>query len=272
MKTINFFHLERGGGNTMRDILVRQYNHIYNIRQFKDYDKRYKDLKVMSNDEKKKIELIVGHQYFGIHKLLPQEMQYFTLLREPIQKIVSAYQYYRRTVDSPYHNIANEYSLESILLNELKLHFNNGYVRCLAFEHPSDEIEYGRITEEHYQLAKKRIDKYFIAGVTDLYDEMLVYLYERLGWRKYPLYTKANFAKPQHLIKSPTWMVMNLIQEHNKWDIKLYNYVKRQFMSLLVDAGPGYYLKVDKFRTLNRSVGRIFIGQRLKRMIKRAIS
>jgi len=269
MRTINFFHLERGGGRTMKDLLARQYNNIFDIYQSKDFDGRLIDLYNMNVANRYDIELIQGHQYFGIHKALEQPVTYIAIFRHPVNKVISAYQSYRRTVDSPNHEWAMENTLKQALKKKLKVHFDNGYTRVLVFENSNEEVPYGKVTEEHFLLAKGRLEKHFLVGTTDKYDEFLVLLYHTLDW-KYPFYTKANFAKPEHKLKYPFFDVetLELIIEQNEYDLRLYHWIEGR-VATYSPFVLEFERKVKRFKFLNKTVGKLFIRERLSRLLKR---
>src|SRR5215211_4471350 len=90
-KTVIFIHNPKTGGRTLRRITDRQYEpndiivvpgehyHPSTVEQY---------LAVPGKDHPR---LIRGHIPFGIHGLIPVEFAYITLLREPVNRVLSQY-------------------------------------------------------------------------------------------------------------------------------------------------------------------------------------
>jgi len=89
-----------------KDILGRYYENIFDIRHSKDFAKRQEELISMPTEEKLRIELIQGHQYYGIHRYLFSPFKYITMLRHPISGAISAYQNYQRQPESSHHDFS----------------------------------------------------------------------------------------------------------------------------------------------------------------------
>lgn len=271
---LNFFHLERGCGRTTKDITARMYNphEIFDIYRSADYEQRKDDLYelfVNNTDDSLKIKIVQGHQYYGIDAGL-ENFQYFTILRHPVEKVISAYQSYRRTYDSPNHAAAMLNTLEEHLDNKVKLHFDNGYTRVFAFKSEEEDqgVPWGKLKEKHFLTAKNRLAE-MIVGTTEMCDEFLVYMWRTQGW-KIPLYSRANFAKKKHKIEVSEDLRLR-IAELNKYDMKLYEFAQYQFIKQL-SVVEDYTQKLILFKFLNASLGRLYIGQRLKRLIARRLN
>jgi len=273
-KTHIFFHATRGGGVTLKDILARQYDNIFDIFQFKNYDERKKDLRFMSQKEQRKIELIQGHQYFGIHKELLQDCVYFTLLRHPVDRVVSAYQSFRKTKDSPHHKWANYFSLKDILeRNPLGMksgfwEFNNYYTRILANIRP-DEVAYGEIENKHYQQARDNLREHFLFAPSEKFDDMLVYLHHKLKWRKSPYYSRANTVKKKDRIEVDE-ETKRIIRRLNHYDLELWYYAKSEFEERIKEV-PNFEKNVSGFKMMNRMTGNTWPWKRIKRKIERIL-
>jgi len=268
-KTHIFFHATRGGGVTLKDILARQYDYIFDIFQFKNYDERKKDLRMMSQKRQRKIELIQGHQYFGIHKELLQDCVYFTLLRHPVDRVISAYQSFRKTKDSPHHEWANMYSLEEVLSSgDGFWEFNNYYTRILANIRP-DEVKYGEVESKHLQHARDNLREHFLFAPSEKFDEMLVYLHHKLKWRKTPYYSRANSVKKKDRIEVDE-ETKRMIRRLNHYDLELWYYTKSEFEEKTKEI-PRFEELVHIFKKFNNASGVIYLGKRIKRKIERMI-
>ncbi len=89
-ETVIFLHIPKAAGSTLLHILQRAYkpeNRLF----IEDDSIREPDrlLSSMSDTQKREIALLAGHVKFGIHTWLPQPATYFTILRHPIERIIS---------------------------------------------------------------------------------------------------------------------------------------------------------------------------------------
>ena len=58
----------------------------------------------LSQVERDALRLVVGDMPFGVHRFTNQRSSYFTFLREPIDRVVSAYYHVKRTTEHPMHH------------------------------------------------------------------------------------------------------------------------------------------------------------------------
>ena len=102
-KSVIFLHIPKVGGTTVNRIIDRQYkpNTIYRVRDDDSRHKRIQDcvdeFKLLPSSEKEEIEVVMGHMGFGIHNFLPQPSVYITMLRDPVERVISYYYYVLRT-------------------------------------------------------------------------------------------------------------------------------------------------------------------------------
>ena len=91
-RVVIFLHLPKNGGNTIHYILKRLYpkKKVFTIKVKKG---RLGTDQFISLPRKKKnqIKVLKGHMYYGLHKYFETEVEYFTLLRNPTDRIISYY-------------------------------------------------------------------------------------------------------------------------------------------------------------------------------------
>lgn len=102
-----FLHLNKTGGTTITDHIVKNLPSHKFLLLYPDFKNKSKIktetiLKSLSFSDKNNLKVIIGHQaYYGIHKFFPQrDVRYVTILRDPIKRIVSQYNYRRARIDS----------------------------------------------------------------------------------------------------------------------------------------------------------------------------
>jgi hypothetical protein len=265
--TLIFLHLPRTGGTTLRDILSKQYSDkvTFENKTLLDTDQNFN---AENKSEKRKHKLIKGHVYFGIHEHITQNCTYFSMMRNPIERVTSLYNYIKnRSKHKDYEYIKNK-SITHYIESKRNLFMDNGQTRLLAGRHTSLEVPFRRINEGHLEQAKENIKSHFIlVGLTERYDETLLLLQRMLQW-KTPTYSIANAAKREKKTKQHAPKFRELIAEYNQLDLLLYDYVSALFDEQ-IKKYPMVLEELEKFELKNRFTGKIQIGARLKRKISK---
>ena len=265
--TLIFLHLPRTGGTTLRDILSKQYSDkvTFENKTLLDTDQNFS---VENKSEKGKHKLIKGHVYFGIHEHIIQNCTYFSMMRNPIERVTSVYNYIKiRPKHKDYEYIKNK-SITHYIESKRNLFMDNGQTRLLAGRHTSLEVPFRRINEGHLEQAKENIKNHFIlVGLTERYDETLLLLQRMLQW-KTPTYSIANAAKREKKTKQHAPKIRELIAEYNQLDLQLYHYVSVLF-DKQISNNPKVLEKLEKFELKNRFAGKFHVGSRIKRKISK---
>src|SRR3989304_7440515 len=84
-----FLHIPKTAGSSLRKVVERFYSpeKIYLI-----YERNHNNMhdrnafKALSDSDKLKIKIFMGHVSFGLHDFIPQACSYVTMLRDPIEK------------------------------------------------------------------------------------------------------------------------------------------------------------------------------------------
>ena len=184
--TAIFIHIHKTGGSSLNEIISHQYapQRILSLYQSNPFKKnsttpRYEALSRLSQEEKRRIALIRGHIAFGIHEFLPQPACYFTLVRNPISRMLSHYYYIQKSARNPntkrrnYQKIAPRQlskvlgtTLDQFIDNYVNQGKDNHQTRILAGL--SGERYQGEVTVETLETAKENIRQHFaLVGVIE---------------------------------------------------------------------------------------------------------
>jgi len=265
--TLIFLHLPRTGGTTLRDILDKQYpdDVTFENKTLLDTDTNFN---VDNKPEKDQFKLVKGHVYFGIHEHINQKCTYFSMMRNPIERTISIYNYIKKRSGHKDHDLANKLTIEEFIKRGHNLFINNGQTRLMAGREASLNVPFNEINEIHLEQAKKNIQNHFIlVGLTERYNESLLLLKNFLSW-KTPTYSIANAVKRDKKTTQIDSQLKDLIIEYNQIDFQLYDYVTVLFDEQ-IEKYPMIRDELEKFELKNRFAGKFQICARLKRKINK---
>lgn len=235
-----FLHNLKTGGTTLRDIVSRQYEPS-ELRT----TGRVVEIKKLTNPSK--VRAIQGHLSYGIHAYVPGESTYATLLRDPVERIISLYSFLLEKPNHAFHPAARSGGLEAFVTSGKVLEVDNGQTRRLSGMHP----KFGRCSEAMLEVAKANLDRHFaVVGTTERFDESLLLLKRAFGWRSV-LYFKRKVTKKKPKRGALSSGDLATIEAYNELDAELYAYAADKLARVVDRQGPEFRQEVRAFETLN---------------------
>src|SRR6185436_6082694 len=117
-------------------------------------------LNELTKTQSQQIKYIKGPVYFGVHEFLPQPCTYITMLREPVDRIVSYYYHLRRDINSELHTVTRQMSLKEFVCSDLTSELENAQTRVLSGMKWSSKDAVGLSSNEILVLAKKNLKEH----------------------------------------------------------------------------------------------------------------
>lgn len=254
--TVIFLHIPKAAGSTLHSVLRGYYpkESVCHIPvSIPNREAVYADL---NRDQRARVRLIKGHLLFGIHRLVPDRFTYITVLRHPVDRVVSHYYYVRRT---PRHRLfetlrSSDMSLEEYVTSKTALELNNGQVRAL-YGPDHLEVEYGECMPAMFEQAVHNLRTHFsVVGLTDRFDESLLLMRQLLGWNRWPFYVARNVTENRPAVRRVPQHVIKKIEQDNELDLELYALARRSFDEQMERHEISKQL--ERFRTWNGVYGR----------------
>ena len=158
-----------------------------------------------------------GHMLFGLHAILPQPATYITVLREPVDRVISSFYFMR---NYKLHPLYWKFKLENWSLEDFVRRSPRENVQCkiiagAAYEKPC--------TAEICERAKENLVRYFsVVGLFERFEESLALMKLRFGW-KLQRYLSFNVTRSRPRKADVPRSTLDLIAEKNAFDISLYN-------------------------------------------------
>jgi hypothetical protein len=250
-KRVIFLHIPKTAGTTLRQIVRRQYP-AESIFTF-DETHRFDDFQRLRDAQKAEIRLLGGHMIFGLHRFMPGPSTYFTVLREPVERVISDYYFVRNTPVHHHYDFITSRNLsleEFIESGEARIMTDNGQTRSLSDEWWN--LPFGECTEKVLEQAKKNLREYFaVVGLIERFDETLLMLKRAFGWQNV-YYARVNVNPSRPTKDELPQTTLDLIAEQNWLDLHLYEYAKELFEEQVQRQGSLFPLEVTGFRWANR--------------------
>lgn len=227
-----FLHIPKTGGSTLNSIFTRQYtekefhNHDY-------FDQKVIPLSELNEGHKKRINAVSGHHFFGVHEFFDKPYHYFTMLRHPVDRVLSLY-YFLKEKNYPGYEWMKDMTLEEFIETSPEANNNQTTLLC-GYQTTPDVI-----------LAKERIDSFDMVGITEFFDESLYLLRKNFNWRDIH-YKRVNITKSRLSKDDVPDATIKLIEKYNAMDIAVYNYGKELLLKKLDNLSIKEKYRLRKF-------------------------
>lgn len=242
-----FIHIPKTAGGTFNNILHQHYpqDHLYRYEAGEEARRTFDSLPV---HEKDKLHAIYGHLYFGLHEQLSRPHLYITFLRNPIERLISAYYFIRERSHHPYYEMATKLSLREYYEQGYGgKEQDNGQTRILSGQYDMDEPCNAGMLE----LAKKNLsEEVEIVGLTERFDESLMMIANRLNWH-YPYYYNRNVAAKRPAKSEIPSDILSFLEQYNQYDMELYQFATELFEKALKNEHDDFQKQVKQFQFLN---------------------
>ncbi len=248
-----FVHVPKSSGSTVRSILSRQYGVEHIV--YYEANSPYVDKTATPNTEimYRDVNLITGHEPFGVHETLRLPCNYFTILRDPIRRALSDY-YYAYSYER--HRFRNEILSGSLTAERFLTEpmFGNLGTQIALLSGSSRSLN-------ELTAAIENVDHCFAAvGVAERFDESILYFAKTLGWRP-PIYINRNVSKlPDSIREARQQTEQEIILRHENLfrnEYRLYSHVIGQLDSRIQAQGSAFSKALDAFCEIQGDIAKL---------------
>ncbi len=218
----------------------------------------------MGNDVVAKFEFFRGHLWFDLNSYVGRDLDYITMLRDPVQRTISWYSHVRRDANAYRHDrvVGEKWSLLDFATHkETQWDMVNAQTIFLAadldFNRLSrDPVGYGRAVIQGYaarrndrallDLAKQRLEKFLFFGITEQMNRSLHLLSHTLD--VYPDFSRErlNVSENRPATNEISNETIEAIKELTPLDQELYDWAVEVFESrydkLVTSLLVGHYI------------------------------
>lgn len=257
---IIFTHVPRSAGTTLVHIMKQRFSEdeqffFYVREKAGNIREAMSEFEELPQEKRQKLKLLQGHTSFGIHRNFPSHT-YVTLLRDPVERIISYYYYILRLPDHYLHKVVlnSKMKLADFVTSGLSAELDNIQTRQLSGIHPGDN---GKCNRQMLETAKANLlSHYAVFGITERFDETLILMKNQFGW-KFPFYTPMNTISDKPVKNQLSAETLQLIREVNAFDMELYEFAQERFGAIIDSQNGAFHKDLERFRKYNRLLQKI---------------
>lgn len=265
-RTILFLHIPKAAGSTLNKIIDRQYPRraVYKITP-EQPQQSMEEFKALPEASKARLKVLLGHMPFGFHQYFPQPTTYITILRDPVDRIVSLYYYILRYKRHYLHKelTSRGITLEQFASEGFSPEHENGMVKAIS----GNFTPFGGATRADLDTAIANLEKYFsVVGTSDRFNETLWLIKKNFGWR-FPYYLKENVTPQRPAKERIPAETLQIIQRNNTLDQEIYEYAQQRLTRDVQQYGPEFHEEIRRFLRLSHPVARAHQAARAVRFL-----
>lgn len=223
-EAVIFLHLPKTAGTTLNRLIECEYriSEMYSVDPVL-FEWSYARLRNLPQGRLRKTRIFKGHMLFGLHEVLPQPATYITVLRNPVERVLSAFYFMRGYKLHPlYWKLRrNKWTLEEYVERSTR---DNVQCKIIANAH-----YHLPCTQEIMDRALNHLDHYFsVIGLSERFEESLALMKLRFGWQL-KSYSAFNVTRSRPKRQDLPQATLDLIAEKNRFDVVLYKHATRLF-------------------------------------------
>lgn len=230
-RCVIFLHLPKTAGSTLVAVMRGQYRE-HELAIFRDDPSARAGLRAMNPAARRGLRAIRGHVLYGIHELLEQPWTYITLLRDPVERVLSLYGFVR---EAPGHRLHEHVLRERIGLVEF---VRSGMAQTMDAQVRRVAGVAGRARGSMVRRAVRNLRRDFaVVGLTERFDDTLRLLEATLGWTVRPV-ARVNVTRDRLGPEDLSAAELAAIRDANRRDLELYEAARTMFEERVAALGP----------------------------------
>jgi hypothetical protein len=247
-----YLHVPKTAGTTMTSILRLRLKYLPSERlSFETLGGAPSDIEDIPFERRARARLVYGHVHYGIHQWIPRPSRYFTILRDPVRRVVSLYRYVLRDPNHPVNGALREsgMGLKEFVASGLdRTQTENGQVRQLAAVVDRDPVD------GDLDVAISNLGDCEVVGLTERFDESVILMKRSFGWM-IPYFQRRMVAPGAPSRDEPSGDAIEIIRDKNRLDLELYAEAERLFREQVATQTDTFGREVARFRRMNQVAG-----------------
>lgn len=217
-KTLIWLHIFKTAGQTIAFILKQEYGpRLAWVSGDKEVEEIFGNGDSETASGGRTPKAILGHVRFGVHRFVPGPCVYATILRNPVDRVISYYAMIRRLRRHPLHPVIARMSLPEFARRSGDLQ-----VRTLSGWGADSTVFPDHCPPTMLGEAKRNLEEHFaVTGLQDRFDESVLLMKRALGWRR-AFYISKNVGRERPTSEEVSKGERAVIERYNALDMELY--------------------------------------------------
>jgi len=261
-----FLHVPKTAGTTLGHIIERQYpkGTVHEIEP-ETQQAGIAAFKALPAEARARVRLLRGHIGYGLHSYLQPPVTYITMLRHPVERVLSHYYYVRGDVERgtarPQDHVTfadvARMSLVDYVRHAHSADIRNGQTKLIAGGMTGWDAARDDIDETVLTAALRTLEHdVHVIGLTERFDESVLLLRHALGWSM-PFYVRANVTAKRPKRSELPAETIRAIEDANSLDMTLYEHAQRLFNDAVAARGAAFQRELHQFRFMNEHYAKL---------------
>ncbi|MEO7318127.1 MAG: hypothetical protein ABIZ56_03960 [Chthoniobacteraceae bacterium] len=256
-----FVHIPKTAGLTMLGILREQYppGAILSLRGTEDAARP-----ALLAGASARVRVVAGHVHANFSRHLPRPCRLFTILREPVERVLSLYYFVAREKGMGNHEAVVRGDLT---IEEMARRHGSMQARYVAGYDPAAKVPDDQLLRE----AKATLaDQIAVFGLTERFDESLLLFNAALGWNVRG-YRRENVTRkrPQRETIAPA--NLETVRGHSAIDLVFYEFARELFARRILEQPPDFAERLAALRRGIEKTQRFNVARTAGRLIWRTL-
>ena len=173
------------------------------------------------------LRAVVGHFSFGVHEWIRKPVDYVTLLRHPVDRVISLYHHIKNWEHEALHDevVSQNLSVSEFVRNLKFTELDNGQTRRIAGAQPP----FGTCDRDLLEQAQRNLaSRFAVVGLTERFAESVALMKNRLRWPALPKLRRVNVNPLRPSRATLSAEALKAIVDANRLDLELYAFAERQ--------------------------------------------